>query len=544
MADDKLTDSKDPPVSSNDSDELTERPTQKTDDVEESASLSGSDSRTEDELEPFAEFSQDKNNFEEEDLDDIFGSPEKKSEETESLAGDEKRLGDELQVQEEDNVEVNDSEETGQGEKEIELDVDLGTEEASSDPGGVESDDAPLFEPEEDEQSVDDDLNIDEIFNDDQSTKPDQKEGPDTDDALFVPDDEYENDAAPPSSLEESSDTTVFKETDSESAPLLTDLDDDITEKGLDSESELLAEAAFSDDTTDTAEKKDLSDSLSDVMGEDKIGIDADNDALWEDDDESDDISLFEDVLLQEEIAAEQEKSREEESKESSGSPGSSGGFHKENEDMEPAASDTKEEDSVSEQEEEDEEETSSPGWVPWVVSASAFTLSAAACVVFWMLAAPFLGDNPPPAPTTHLKADSPATASSVNGKKTASVSSETREDFSNPETDDTPIKRKVDILSMDLTPFLIPAQKEGELVFLKLKVELIVTDHKTLAELRKRKAWVRDAIYMELKGIEIKPGMKGDILMRYRRPVLERLNRELAPVQVQDLRLMGVMLK
>jgi len=97
---------------------------------------------------------------------------------------------------------------------------------------------------------------------------------------------------------------------------------------------------------------------------------------------------------------------------------------------------------------------------------------------------------------------------------------------------------------AIDLAPFLIPAQRAGDLVFFKLRVELIAPDATTKQEILKREAWVRDIIYQELKGINISRGIKGDILTRYRRPLLERLNRELAPLHLEDIRLMGFLLR
>jgi flagellar basal body-associated protein FliL len=97
---------------------------------------------------------------------------------------------------------------------------------------------------------------------------------------------------------------------------------------------------------------------------------------------------------------------------------------------------------------------------------------------------------------------------------------------------------------TFNLAPFIIPVMRQGELVFFKLTVELIVPDMNTKQQLKKREAWVRDAIYTELKGIEVGPGTKGEFLLNYRRPLKQRIEKELAPLEIRDVRLMGYVLK
>jgi hypothetical protein len=100
------------------------------------------------------------------------------------------------------------------------------------------------------------------------------------------------------------------------------------------------------------------------------------------------------------------------------------------------------------------------------------------------------------------------------------------------------------DMDRISLAPFLIPAQRGGEMVFLKLQVELAVADSRTKHGLLKKEAWVRDAIYRELKGIDISSGDAGNFLLQYRRPIIERLDRELAPLSIEDIRLAGFLMK
>ncbi|MEF3168271.1 MAG: hypothetical protein K6360_02905 [Deltaproteobacteria bacterium] len=97
---------------------------------------------------------------------------------------------------------------------------------------------------------------------------------------------------------------------------------------------------------------------------------------------------------------------------------------------------------------------------------------------------------------------------------------------------------------TLGLAPFLIPANQRGELVFLSLTVELSLPDDATKQELSRKEAWVRDAIYRELKGIDLSSHESGDLLVPYRKSLLDRLNREFAPLRVEDVKLNGVVLK
>ncbi len=94
------------------------------------------------------------------------------------------------------------------------------------------------------------------------------------------------------------------------------------------------------------------------------------------------------------------------------------------------------------------------------------------------------------------------------------------------------------------LSPFLIPGNKDGQMVFFKLQVELIVPDVATKHEILRKEALVRDIIYRQLKGIEIVQGARGNFLWKYERSILNQLNKELAPLEIQDLKLVGFLLK
>lgn len=97
---------------------------------------------------------------------------------------------------------------------------------------------------------------------------------------------------------------------------------------------------------------------------------------------------------------------------------------------------------------------------------------------------------------------------------------------------------------TMNLDPFIIPAQMNGELVFFKLKAELVFDDMASKRAFSEKVAWVRDIIYSELKGVDISAGLSQRSLFSYRKPIMDRLNKFLAPNKVEDLRLVGFVLK
>ncbi|PXF57920.1 MAG: hypothetical protein C4B58_08410 [Deltaproteobacteria bacterium] len=99
------------------------------------------------------------------------------------------------------------------------------------------------------------------------------------------------------------------------------------------------------------------------------------------------------------------------------------------------------------------------------------------------------------------------------------------------------------DFETMDLDPFLVPAQRDKEMIFFKLQVKLLVSDAKTKHAIRKKEAWVRDTIYRELKGIDISSGIQENFLVEYKQPIVRCLNHELAPLRVEDIRLKGYLM-
>ncbi len=164
--------------------------------------------------------------------------------------------------------------------------------------------------------------------------------------------------------------------------------------------------------------------------------------------------------------------------------------------------------------------------WLPWIITGISGLLLITGIIVLWVLW--------PSSGTIHN-----AAASKPAPTKMPEKAGQPGEEGLTPSHE--PERRGLE--SISLAPFLIPAQNAGELVFFKLHVELIVPDIETKRYLLRKEAWLRDAIYQELKGITVKPG-KGNLLLQYRRPILERLNAEFKPFRIEDIRLSGYLLK
>lgn len=147
--------------------------------------------------------------------------------------------------------------------------------------------------------------------------------------------------------------------------------------------------------------------------------------------------------------------------------------------------------------------------WIIWTITGVSGILLTVGLVLLWNLSAPFFE------PHSAVTEDIPDTLANHG-----------------------------DFETLDLDPFLIPAQRNKEMIFFKLQVELIVSDAKTKQAIRKKEAWARDIIYRELKGIDISSGIQKNFLMQYRQPIVRCLNHELAPLRVEDIRLKGYLMK
>lgn len=187
------------------------------------------------------------------------------------------------------------------------------------------------------------------------------------------------------------------------------------------------------------------------------------------------------------------------------------------------------------------------PSWLPFAVSGFASIILLGGLFVLWgMLSSTPDAESSPDKTAVSVTSSSSHNAVKKQDRQSAAQPLEKSSSFSDvtPLGDVPPLPGGQSLEAFDLAPFIIPVMRQGELVFFKLTVELIVPDMKTKQELKKREAWVRDAIYTELKGIEVGPGTKGEFLLNYRRPLKQRIEKELAPLKIRDVRLMGYVLK
>ncbi|NPA95831.1 MAG: flagellar basal body-associated FliL family protein [Thermodesulfobacteria bacterium] len=310
------------------------------------------------------------------------------------------------------------------------------------------------------------------------------------------------------------------------------DIDDDIGDDiGADVDSNVPDESGTQEGPSQT-----------EATSEDALGISVEDDELWEED-ETEEIPLFEDELL-DEISQEEEKEQaaQEAGGAAAGDEGSASQGDPEGAVAQEASSDEDDSKSRPEHEGPDNEgdeageaapqEAQAPEpsllmrLVPWIITGVSSCLLVAGIFTFWMLwkgAVSAKPENPQPTPAkTEAPAKNVAKPVAQTEKKVTAHGFE----------------------ALDLAPFIIPGKSGGELVFFKLEVELVVPDASTKQKLIRRQAWLRDIIYQELKGLDISSGVKGDILERYRVPLLKRLNKEFAPLKIEDIRLMGYLLR
>ncbi len=291
-----------------------------------------------------------------------------------------------------------------------------------------------------------------------------------------------------------------------------------------------------------------------DAFGDD-LGISLSDDELWDDSDD-DDIPLFDDepeepvpygpgaAKPEEKEASTEAPAAETEAQpslgETEGAVAPQGETVVSEEGTEPSA------DTGEENEDADVVVVSFPvpAWVPWFVSGLASAVLVAGIFVLWGM----LSSAPSDAVTVS-KID--ASSREVSQRMAAPHKGDDAQGLNRSQASavtavqDVPHDSKqATVETFNLAPFIIPVMRQGELVFFKLTVELVVPDMKTKQELKKREAWVRDAIYTELKGIEVGPGTKGEFLLNYRRPLKKRIEKELAPLEIKDVRLMGYVLK
>lgn len=212
----------------------------------------------------------------------------------------------------------------------------------------------------------------------------------------------------------------------------------------------------------------------------------------------------------------------------------------------------------VSEDDNTQEVEDSQPQTLPSMSPVVAWVVSAIAVLSIlgggWFLWKMYSRASIPPMPVSNQKHLQPQAAlpshqvtNAAPPKTSANVApsvpaSSVQVPSEHPKIAETPRLAPLEYIS--LAPFLIPAQQGGEPVFLKLQVELVCKDKQMKDELSRKETWVRDVIYREMKGVDLSSGLQDNSISRFRRPIMDRINRELAPLYVDDVRLMGTLLK
>ncbi len=309
------------------------------------------------------------------------------------------------------------------------------------------------------------------------------------------------------------------------------------SEQGSEDEQNDAMNGAGDDSGSNSELSSQHSDNASQDNGaDDEVGIDIE-DELW-DEGEAEEIPLFEEELLSE-ISSEEEKEQaldEEKEKEEAKSSKEKAASLVEDDTSQVDAEDDGQDSHVEQKELADDEviigeDDSGPGLVskliPWIVTAISSIFLVAGIFTFLHF---WHGAQKEPSQGA-LPSEQPTVQKQVLDTQRQQVKAQKRKSVSQYE-------------AIDLAPFIIPGKSGGELVFFKLQVELVVPDATTKQELLRRQAWLRDIIYQELKGLDISRGVQGDVLDRYRAPLLTRLNREFSPMKIEDIRLMGYLLR
>lgn len=176
-------------------------------------------------------------------------------------------------------------------------------------------------------------------------------------------------------------------------------------------------------------------------------------------------------------------------------------------------------------------------GIVPWIVTSLSTVLTIAAIITFGFMLNNTLQASERIGQEKNVASDTSPPSSTTPASNT--IKTEQDSPRINKEATGT-------VDSLMLHPFLIPGRLGQEVVFYKLKIELVVPDATTKHALVKKEAWIRDIIYQQLKGMRIERSEKGDILKRYKSPLLKKLNQVLNPynITIKDVRMSGYILK
>ena len=336
---------------------------------------------------------------------------------------------------------------------------------------------------------------------------------------------------------DEELDLNVEAPVDTASMEVLSETEDD-PGSGVADLSQPVSSRKDMESTTEKASETDPNPTSAQDENEDEIGINIEDDELW-DEGEAEEIPLFEEELLSEISEEEEQEQQDQQDKnkvegEERATDDSSLEAQESKEVQDESDLDQGQEQSIPSSEQHDEANEKEPdpslfsALLPWLITGLSSILTILAIVTIW-----FLWHSSP-------MTERQVIASHDVIKPKAS----SRDDIQQAHSQQSPRVTVSQQEAIDLAPFIIPGKSDGELVFFKLQVELVVPDATTKQELLRRQAWLRDIIYQELKGLDISRGVQGDILSRYRGPLLSRLNREFSPLKIEDIRLMGYLLR
>ncbi len=286
-------------------------------------------------------------------------------------------------------------------------------------------------------------------------------------------------------------------------------------------------------------EMEDISDVLGDLAAEEeklKGGASEQleqNDDLWDADETSSDVPLFEEFA---DDLAEIEQKKAEEHKPRPTEPVSTPLIEEVTEGQADTVGDGPVAGQVSDVREENVVSISTG--IALAGIAGSVLLSVAAVFVFWQLS-----DVPTvPAPPALSRVEAPQDAAQAHQDILS------KELGKRPDTSVEPrggeSTKSVQGERITLAPFLIPATQHGQPVFLSLQVDLLCENDEIEAGLLRKEAWLRDSIYRELKGLEIGSNDLNPFLLHYKTPLIQRINTDIAPYAVQDVILIGSILK
>lgn len=292
-------------------------------------------------------------------------------------------------------------------------------------------------------------------------------------------------------------------------------------------------------DSTDGSVDNKLQD---DEESSDDFGAALLDDELWDEEGDLDEIQLFDDVDPDESDKETLKHESEEEnlSDKQGESPSDTPDVSTTEENL-IRDSDSPDNSPVTSDVGEDVSRTDKKSWVSWTIAGVSGIFLITGLVILWNLTVPLLMPCNTVADPV-ISSSVPESAPGSGSPKKISVHGEQAQGLITEATNTYKSLRGFEIIN--LAPFLIPAQRAGELIFLKLQAELIVSDAETKDALLQKEVLVRDTIYGELKGVNVSSCVQGNFLMQYRRPIVKRLNQQLAPLKVEEIRLMGFLMK